>query len=79
VINEPMQRLLNRGLNFSILPPKLDITQTLAEYKAYERAVIWHEFHYGKEENKDVKEHIFKETKTNMPKNYLSLKDSKYF
>ena len=42
VINEPMQRPINIGLNFSILPPKLDITQPLAEFKVYERSIRWH-------------------------------------
>ena len=74
-----MQRLLNRGLNFSILPPKLDITQTHVEYKSFERAVIWHEFHYGKEDNGDTEKHIFKEVKTNMPKNYSVTERLKVF
>ena len=32
-LTEAMEKLLNRGLNFSILPLKLDITQTLVEFK----------------------------------------------
>ena len=32
VITSPMLGLLNRGLNFSLLPYKLDITQTLVEF-----------------------------------------------
>ena len=67
-----MQRLINRGLNFSILPSKLDITQTLAEFRKYERGIIWHEFHHGKGDTNEfkLKEHIFKEEKTNMPTKY---------
>ena len=61
---------VNRGFNFSILPQKLDFTQTLVEFRKYERAAIWHEFHYGKEDNHDFEGHIFREEKTNMPKNY---------
>ena len=60
VMTDPMLRLLNRGLNFSLLPYKLDITQTLVEFRKFERAAIWHEFHYGKENNEDFEKHIFK-------------------
>ena len=66
-----MLRLPNRGLNFSILPHKLDITQTLDDFRKYERTVIWHEYHYGKENNnKEPNDIIFREEKTSLPKNY---------
>ena len=39
-----MENLLNRGLKFTILPLKLDITQTLVDFRRFERSVIWHEF-----------------------------------
>ena len=65
-----MDRLLNRGLNFCILPFKLDITQTLVEYKRFERSAIWWEFHYGKENDQNYEDPIFKKMKTNLPKNY---------
>ena len=58
VITDPMNRLFNRGLNFSILPLKLDITQTLVEFKRYERSAIWTEFWYGKD-NEQIEEPIF--------------------
>ena len=32
-LSDALQRPLNRGLNFSILPFKLDITQTLVEFR----------------------------------------------
>lgn len=32
-LTEPMEKLLKKGLNFSVLPYKLDITQLLVEYK----------------------------------------------
>ena len=35
-----MYRLLNRGLNFSLLPLKLDITQILEEYKIFAKSAI---------------------------------------
>ena len=74
-----MQRLINRGLNFSILPSKLDITQTLAEFRKYEQAIIWHEFHHGKGDTNEFKEHIFKEEKTNMPTKYSVPDGLKHF
>ena len=70
VMTEAMLKLLNRGLNFSILPFKLDITQTFVEYRKFERAIIWHEFFFGSETDMDIKEHIFrteKETNYNSP------------
>ena len=67
VLSEPMEKLLNRGLNFSILPKKLDLTQVLTDYKRFERSAIWHEFWYGRESDQEErKEPIFP---TNMPKN----------
>ena len=73
-----MYRLLNRGLNFSLLPLKLDITQTLVEYKRFARSAIWAEFHYGKN-SQEPEEKIFKTHKTNMPKNYSSPEGLKTF
>ena len=65
-----MENLLNRGLNFSILPLKLDLTQVLVDFKRFERSVIWHEYFYGREKNEDPRARIFKSNKTNLPKNY---------
>ena len=73
-----MNRLLNRGLNFSILPMKLDITQTLVEFKRYERSAIWTEFWYGKD-NEQTEEPIFRTHKTNYPKKYSSPEGLKIF
>ena len=74
-----MDRLLNRGLNFSILPDKIDITQLLVDCKKYERAVIWTEYWHGKE-NIELKEQpIFKTNKSNLPKNYRVPDDLKVF
>ena len=65
-----MENLLNRGLNFSILPLKLDLTQVLVDFKRFERSVIWNEYFYGREKDEDPKARIFKSNKTNLPKNY---------
>ena len=65
-----MHDLLNLGLNFSILPLKLDITQVLVDFKQFERSVIWQEFWFGTDRDKDYKAPIFKSQKRNLPKNY---------
>ena len=70
-LTEEMVELLNLGLNFAILPLKLDITQVLVDFKKYERSMAWKEFWFGKEEEtKNYKPPIFKEVKTNFPKNH---------
>ena len=73
-----MERLINKGLNFSVLPKKLDITQLLVEYKKFERWAIWTEFWFGREvQDKETK--LFKTEKTNRPKNYTTPEDLKVF
>jgi hypothetical protein len=74
-----MSNLLNRGLNFSILPLKLDITQVLVDYKRFERSTIWHEFWYGREQIQERKKPIFKTSKSNLPKNYTVPEGLKMF
>ena len=65
-----MINLLNRGLNFTILPLKLDITQTLVEFKRYERSIIWHEFWFNRDTQEQSEKPLFKTHKNNLPKNY---------
>ena len=75
-----MDKVLNRGLNFSILPLKLDTTQVFVDFKKFERSVIWHEFWHGSEQQEDNRTiPIFKLQKTNMPKNYSVPEDLKIF
>ena len=50
-LSEAMTKLLNRDLNFAILPLKLDLTQVLVDFKMFERSVIWHEFWHGREKD----------------------------
>ena len=71
-LTEAMDKLLNRGLNFSILPLKLDITQILVDYRKFERSVIWHEFWFARETQNEFQKSVFKKHKTNMPKNYTT-------
>ena len=81
VLTEPMEQLLNRGLNFSILPNKMDLTQVLTDFKRFERSVVWHEFWYGREKDvgEERKEPIFPTHKTNMPKNHTVPEGLKVF
>ena len=44
--------------------------QTLVGFRKYERALIWHEFHYGSEKYNELEERIFREEKTNRPNKY---------
>jgi hypothetical protein len=69
-LTDSMKNVLNKGLNFSILPLKLDITQVLVDYKKFERSTIWHEFWYGRNQAENRKSPIFKTNKSNLPKKY---------
>ena len=70
ILTKPMENLLNRGLNFSILPMKLDITEVLTDYKKFERKIWWHEFWFNRENEEPQEEKIFKTDKTNFPKGH---------
>ena len=58
---------------------KLDITQTLVDYRIFERSIIWMEFFHGKEQEESFEIPIFKTYKNNMPKIIQSQKALKYF
>ena len=63
-----MESVLNRGLNFCILPLNLDITQILVDFNRFERTMRWQEFWHGKLKEGEVNPPIFKLRKTNLPK-----------
>ena len=65
-----MTKLLNRALNFSVLPLKLDITQLLVDFNRFSRMAIWQEYWYGKEQDKVHTKPIFKTQKRNLPKKH---------
>ena len=48
-LTDAMQALLNRALNFALLPLKLDITQILVDFNRFARAAIWQEFWFNRE------------------------------
>ena len=74
-----MEKLLNRGLNFSVLPNKMDLTQVLTDFKSFERNMVWTEFFHGREDIEIYKPPIFKTTKNHMPKNYSTPEDIKIY
>ena len=77
-LTEAMDKVLNRGLNFCILPLKLDITQVLADFRRFERTMAWQEFWFGVEQdNKPIQ--IFKSKKTNFPRNHKTPNSLKTF
>ena len=74
-----MVTLLNRGLNFAILPLKLDLTQVLVDFKRFERSVLWHEFWYGSDSKESYSPPIFPKQKRNLPKNHSTPKEVKSY
>ena len=67
-----MEKVLNRGLNFCVMPIKLDITQILVEFKQFERTIVWQEFWYGTEKSEAPNRRIFKTKKHNFPRGHKS-------
>ena len=78
-LTKAMVTLLNRGLNFAILPLKLDLTQVLVDFKRFERSIIWHEFWYGSENKEPYSPPIFRLQKRNLPKNHSTPKELKSY
>ena len=74
-----MKNLLNRGLNFSVLPLKLDITQVLVDFNRFERSVLWQEFWAGREKDESYANPIFKTKKSNLPQNHTTPQGLKTF
>ena len=71
-----MEKVLNRGLNFCILPLNLDITQVLVNHRQFERSMVWKEFWFGTEKDEKTIP-IFKIKKTNFPRNHQIPKNLK--
>ena len=65
-----MEKVLNRGLKFAILPLKLDITQILTDFRRFERTMVWVEFWNGREQNEIYKPPIFKQKEHNFSRKY---------
>ena len=65
-----METVLNKGLKFAITPHKLDITQVLTEFRRFERIMVWTEFWFGKAHEETYKPSLFKQKKSNFPRNH---------
>ena len=74
-----MESLLNKGLNFSILPKKLDLTQVLVDLKKFKRSTLWKEYWSGRQDKEERKDPIFKSTKTNLPNKHNTPEGLKVF
>ena len=79
MLTKDMESLLNMGLNFAILPLKLDLTQVLTDFKRLERTMTWKEFWHGRDTLNNQKSTIFKQKKNNLPRNYKNPKNLKTF
>ena len=66
-ITPEMEKVLNRDLNFCVLPLKLDLTQILSDFKRFERTVVWKEYWYGTQPSDQQNRRIFKIKKHNFP------------
>lgn len=74
-----MIKLLEQGLNFTILPLKLDLTQVLVEYKRFERKILWQEFFHNTQPEEAYVPPISKSKKTNRPKKHKTPNELKNF
>ena len=68
-LSKGAEQVLNRGLNFSILPEKLNIGELLSDIDRFERNMEWTEHFHGKDEDDEYIKPLFKKVKTNRPKN----------
>ena len=64
-LTDAMEKLLNRGLNFSPTPKNLDFTQLLVDFKYFARNMFWTEFFWDMEQREEQKPGIFKKAKKN--------------
>lgn len=69
ILTKDMENLLNRGLNYSVLPDKLNLTQVLVDFKRFERSMLWTEFWSGKPKE-EYNPPLFKQQKTNLPRKH---------
>ena len=68
-LSEAMKSLVNKALNFAVLPIKLYITEVIVDFNRFARAAVWQEYWYGKEKDDNYQKSIFKTMKNNLPKN----------
>ena len=61
-----MEALLNRALNFSLIPLKLDITEILVDFNRFARAAIWQEYWFKRETGEEYAQPLFRTKKNNL-------------
>ena len=66
-LTKDMETVLNRGLNCTILPLRLDITQVLVNIRRHERTRVWKEVWHGKNYEGTYLPPIFKQKKNYFP------------
>ena len=66
VLSKDLEELFDRGLNFSILPNNLDLTQVLVDLKYFECTMKWKEYWFGREEDGNITKQIFRVKKSNL-------------
>ena len=69
-----IESVLNRGLKLANLPPKLDVTQVLTDFRRFERSMVWNKFWFGRETEEPYEKPLFQKKKHNFPRNYRSPK-----
>ena len=60
-------KVLNKGLNYCILPDKLNISQVLCDLSELDRKMQWTEYHFDGEEKEPYVPPLFKKKKYNFP------------
>ena len=65
-LTEAMESILNKGLNFSILPKNIDITQVMVDFNMFKRRMLWQEYFYNEEPNPPMNKPLFKKVKHNL-------------
>ena len=77
-ITKEMDKLLNRGLNFSPTPAKVNVTELLIDIDKFIRSHLWKEFFFLNQPL-EKKQPIVKNVKTNLPKNHRTPENLKRF
>ena len=78
-ITHAMDKLLNRGLNFSLAPTKVNVTELLVDIDKLVRKMLWQEYFFSKPQDLNRKQSIVKNEKTNLPKKNKTPEDLKRF
>ena len=77
-ITQSMDKLLNRGLNFSPTPRKVNVTELLIDIDKFIRTHLWKEYFFLNQPP-EKKPPIVKNEKTNLPKNHRTPENLKRF